>query len=442
MVAYRALRLGIGAGAAVVGAAAALRLADSSSLRSAQVPGGDAARRRTQSDYRWIPISRARRAVRDGAPPPKTGHAEFRVCLPASTEEFSPGQFWMSRNYERKVNADMASELEPRSGNGSAAGSGTRPPAAVFWRIPDRPYDNRGGGMPPSTVSDVETPRNAGQHSLKEFHLASRVPAWLKALLPAEALIIQEESWNAYPHLFSVVTSKYLDPRRFKIVVQSTFLDDDGGSANALNAPGAVTRARRVERLDICRVDEHPEHFYDEESDPRLKGSAKAGRGPWARGLGWTKEECSPGGASHPVCCAYKMVSVRFDYLSAWIAERVIETILAMYTKNFTGMHAMAAARMDEWYGQSRGAIRAAESQWALPVIPEEERRGAEEHCVATGRPGDGGPGDGGPGDFGPGDGSAGPRAAAAAAVAVSALLGAAAGARLASSPWTRGLGC
>jgi hypothetical protein len=56
--------------------------------------------------------------------------------------------------------------------------------------------------------------------------LESRVPAWVRSLLPKEALVVVEESGNAYPHLISVVTSKFLSNQRFKIVVQVATLRD------------------------------------------------------------------------------------------------------------------------------------------------------------------------------------------------------------------------
>ena len=49
-----------------------------------------------------------------------------------------------------------------------------------------------------------------------------------------------------------------------------------------------------------------------------------------------------------------------------------------MYLRNFTGMHAMAVAHMDDWYGQSDADIRSHESEWGLPVFRSIQIQGAE----------------------------------------------------------------
>lgn len=61
-------------------------------------------------------------------------------------------------------------------------------------------YDNLDGHMGVSDVSGQEIPRTKGVYCKKIWHLASRVPGYVKALLPGTMLKVIEESWNAYPH--------------------------------------------------------------------------------------------------------------------------------------------------------------------------------------------------------------------------------------------------
>jgi hypothetical protein len=226
------------------------------------------------------------------------------------------GQLWMASRYEQRVNEEMQSEVR-------------QAPAAVFWVVAPRPYDNRSGNEPRSVISDIAVPRNFGCYALKEFHLESRVPAWVRSLLPAEALVVVEESWNAYPHLISVVTSKYLSNQRFKIVVQSTFVDGDGESPNALAAPRDMLERREVIAVDVARVATTcQQHFYGADADPRLmEPSRLSGRGPFEEGGvavwragGTLRYECDY--VMHDECGALAYGALLM-YLSCWPGRRL-----------------------------------------------------------------------------------------------------------------------
>lgn len=47
---------------------------------------------------------------------------------------------------------------------------------------------------------------SAGQYTYKIYHLASKVPAFIRYLVPRGALEIHEEAWNAYPYCKTVIT--------------------------------------------------------------------------------------------------------------------------------------------------------------------------------------------------------------------------------------------
>jgi hypothetical protein len=44
------------------------------------------------------------------------------------------------------------------------------------------------------------------QYTLKVYHLASKVPGWIRVLAPKGSLEIYEEAWNAYPYCRTVIT--------------------------------------------------------------------------------------------------------------------------------------------------------------------------------------------------------------------------------------------
>ena len=48
----------------------------------------------------------------------------------------------------------------------------------------------------------------AGQYTHKIYHLATRVPGFIRLLAPASALLIDEKAWNAYPYCKTVMTNQ------------------------------------------------------------------------------------------------------------------------------------------------------------------------------------------------------------------------------------------
>lgn len=47
---------------------------------------------------------------------------------------------------------------------------------------------------------------STGQYTYKIYHLASKVPSFIRLLAPKGSLEIHEEAWNAYPYCRTVIT--------------------------------------------------------------------------------------------------------------------------------------------------------------------------------------------------------------------------------------------
>lgn len=47
---------------------------------------------------------------------------------------------------------------------------------------------------------------SSGQYTYKIYHLASKVPPYIRLLAPKGSLEIHEEAWNAYPYCRTVIT--------------------------------------------------------------------------------------------------------------------------------------------------------------------------------------------------------------------------------------------
>lgn len=47
---------------------------------------------------------------------------------------------------------------------------------------------------------------SSGQYTYKIYHLASKVPSFIRFIAPKGSLEIHEEAWNAYPYCRTVIT--------------------------------------------------------------------------------------------------------------------------------------------------------------------------------------------------------------------------------------------
>uniref|UniRef100_T1INR0 Phosphatidylinositol transfer protein N-terminal domain-containing protein n=1 Tax=Strigamia maritima TaxID=126957 RepID=T1INR0_STRMM len=145
---------------------------------------------------------------------------EFRVILPITVEEYQVAQLF---------SVAEASKNETGGGEGIEV-------------LRNEPFDN---------VPLLGGRYNKGQYTYKIYHLASKVPAFIRLLAPKGALEIHEEAWNAYPYCKTVITD------------------------------------------------------YKDDEDPTKFKSKKTGRGPLT-GM-WQKH-------ISPVMCAYKLVTVEFRW--------------------------------------------------------------------------------------------------------------------------------
>ena len=93
---------------------------------------------------------------------------EFRIPLPLSVAEFHVGQLAMV--------AQKARMLLEAGEAAAAAGSSTGAGEAVEL-LRNEPYDNTDGHWGVSPITGVTVPRNAGQYTLKRFHVKSKLPA-------------------------------------------------------------------------------------------------------------------------------------------------------------------------------------------------------------------------------------------------------------------------
>lgn len=93
---------------------------------------------------------------------------------------------------------------------------------AQLWTVIEASKDETGGGdgveilvNEPFNAGSQYAPEeelpgggtySSGQYTHKIYHLASKVPSFIRLLAPGEALNVTEKAWNAYPYCRTVIT--------------------------------------------------------------------------------------------------------------------------------------------------------------------------------------------------------------------------------------------
>ncbi|PAV71775.1 hypothetical protein WR25_10238 isoform A [Diploscapter pachys] len=247
---------------------------------------------------------------------------EYRILLPLTVEEYRIAQLYMIQKKSRLESHGKASGVEI---------------------IANKPYTDGPGG--------------SGQYTFKIYHIGNRIPAWIRSILPTNALEAHEESYNAYP----LTKTRYSQPMmdRFSIEVDTLYYDDAGHQENVFGLSEEELKNRIVDVMDFVK-DPLSGHDYCVEEDPKLYRSEKTGRGPLNDD--WVMEHIKAG---TPIMCAYKLCKVEFRYWGMQSrAERWIHDLALRNT--MLRAHRQAWAWQDEWVGLTMADIRRLEHEAAL----------------------------------------------------------------------------
>ena len=101
---------------------------------------------------------------------------EFRITLPMTVDEYQVAQLY---------SVAEASKNETGGGEGVEVQK-------------NEPYEN---------VPLLGGKFNNGQYTYKIYHLASKVPSFVRMIAPKGSLEIHEEAWNAYPYCKTVLSN-------------------------------------------------------------------------------------------------------------------------------------------------------------------------------------------------------------------------------------------
>jgi len=190
-----------------------------------------------------------------------------------------------------------------------------------------------------------------GQYTYKKYHLASKVPAFIRMLAPKGAMEIHEEAWNAYPYCKTVISNPGYMKENFIIIIESLHVADRGDKQNVHELPPDKLKQREVIMIDIANDPVNQNDFKPTE-DPANFKSAKTQRGPLVGK--WQ-------GKVDPVMTCYKLVTVEFKWFG--LQTRVESFIQKAERRLFTNFHRQVFCWIDRWHGMTLEDIRALEDR-------------------------------------------------------------------------------
>ncbi|KAL2611906.1 hypothetical protein R1flu_023598 [Riccia fluitans] len=204
------------------------------------------------------------------------------------------------------------------------------------WKTNEANTTEGQGGQLVSTSPYVSEAYGEGVFTHSLYRLGDRLPDWVTKLVPSSALVIDEKTWMAYPHIRSVLTVPFF--HKLKIEMITMHENDDGSTENIHGLSEAELAIRKVDMVDIA-MDKVARRDYKAKLDPQLFESTKTGLGPLKSG--WQNN-------AETMMCAYKLVRVEANY---WGVQNRLEKLMLNGVRQIVLLtHRNAFCFIDEWY--------------------------------------------------------------------------------------------
>lgn len=211
----------------------------------------------------------------------------------------------------------------------------------------------------------------SGQFTRKVYYLESKLPWFLRKVMPKDLCMINEHSWNMYPTVKTVITNDYFK-NSFRIQLDTITKECKNGIAddNVHNLTSEQLEKREVIELDI--IDEIPPNEYKVEEDPLLFNSVKTGRGPLQPG--WAKSQ-------QPLICVYKLACIDFKVFG--LQTKVESYIKNVYKNAFAVFHRQIFCAIDKWHGLTIEDVRDIEKELAKLLVKKIEEGELSKYALA-----------------------------------------------------------
>lgn len=238
---------------------------------------------------------------------------EYRITMPMTAEEYQVGQlFSVAETSRTTTNGHEGIEV-----------------------VKNEPFEN----VP--LLGDF----TSGQYTYKIYHFASKVPGFVRRMLPNNSMAINEEAWNAYPYCKTVLSSSVISKETFCISIESIHLNDQGDTENAHQLSPELLKAREVIYIDIANDPMEADTLQAQ--DPKQFRSTKTGRGPLAKDWKTT---------TTPLMTCYKLVRVKFHMFG--LQTRVESWVQSSERRLFLQFNRQIFCSIDKWHGMTLDDIR------------------------------------------------------------------------------------
>jgi len=234
---------------------------------------------------------------------------EFRVILPLTVDEYRIGQLYT---------------VAEASKNQTGGGEGVE--IVVNEAFNERSHPLVGN-------STYKT----GQYTLKMYHLESKIPGFVRAVMPKGSMVLQEDAWNAFPYCKTVLTNPGYMKENMEISIETMHKNDNGTTENIHRLPDAEWKTVEVIKIDIAN-DDIDKKDYKEAEDPKKFYSEKTKRGKLTKT--WIDN-------ANPVMTCYKLVKAKFSF--KLISSIVEKMIINGERRIFTLFHRQLFCTIDSW---------------------------------------------------------------------------------------------
>ncbi|MES1917673.1 MAG: hypothetical protein MHM6MM_009386, partial [Cercozoa sp. M6MM] len=151
---------------------------------------------------------------------------EYRIVLPLTVEEYHLGQLFM---------VARASAQETGDGEGIEV-------------LRNEPYNDENG---------------KGQFTHKKVHLASKIPGWVKSIVPSlRTIALDELAWNEYPDCVTAYSCDWFGSK-LNLEVVSHHRNDKGNSDNVFGLSQKELKKRTVVFVDLSKGIDETAADYD-----------------------------------------------------------------------------------------------------------------------------------------------------------------------------------
>jgi len=287
---------------------------------------------------------------------------EYRIPLPFTLEEYERGHQYINVRSATTLSSSSSSSPSP-SLSSSSASSASSSRSRSHGKLPKQRKQQEVHLVEVRELPEWGESKQPAIYTRRIFYLSSRIPKFAARVAGRlDHLTLHEEAWNQYPYLFTQYTCP-LFPDRLLFQVTTRHVENDAGRQfNVHNLSPEVLSKRVVDHIDIASptsssaassASSSSSSSSNDDSSllaladsptphPATYRSVKTGRGPLRRG--WEKR-------STPVMCAYKLVTIHFDY--AGIGSQVEQLVHDHLRTVYQRIHRECFCWLDDWIDMS-----------------------------------------------------------------------------------------